>query len=675
MSVKQLLKKTKYYQMRKINKIKEQRLEKEIKLLQDEKISSFKFCYAKKNKILQITEMLDKIDIKIRRNVRFQSWIDVGMCFVNLNSVIDNLSPDYDWIVNKSLSDLEKMNIDVSNNVCRQNQKLIQILKKYIEKICKTIDKEILCCNEESKVLLTNTKKYYKNMLDRPAVSLEEAFQRILLIDDLCWQTGHQLMGLGRLDRVLQNVIIPDSQTECINIICDFYNAIHRYYSFKSSTVSLGDTGQIIVLGGVTQGKGYFCNKLTYAFIEAMKEYPIPDPKLLLRVSENMPEDLLKLAVECIGTGVGSPLLSNDDIVIPALIHYGYQREDAENYVTSACWEPLVCGHSSEKNNLFDLNYAAVIGLMYMNKKFVFCQSFEEVVMLYEEVLRKELERVRYYLDRIIWEKDPIITLLTPDCIKTKRDVANGGAFYNGYGFLTVGMANAVNSLLNIKRFVYEEKIMSLEDLKNAAVSDYVGYDDIYNILNKAPKLFGTESKEAVQLVERLEKNVEDYFMKYKNSFGGSVKWGLSSSNYQELGKSTCATLDGRKKNLPLSVHISAPAGVPYTELISFASKLNYDGQRANGNVVDFIVTPSLINNSIEKFVTFIKVSIKLGFFQMQINVVDSETLIDAKKHPEKHMNLIVRVWGFSAYFVDLPEAYQDVLINRSLQSETAYLV
>ena len=148
------------------------------------------------------------------------------------------------------------------------------------------------------------------------------------------------------------------------------------------------------------------------------------------------------------------------------------------------------------------------------------------------------------------------------------------------------------------------------------------------------------------------------------------MKFGLSTSNYMEEGRITGATLDGRCRGEALGVHITNPKGIPYTELVNFASYLNYSGNRSNGNVLDYFVSPTVMNEERPKFIKFIKQAVKAGFFQMQLNVVSSNKLIDAKKNPGKYPDLIVRVWGFSAYFDDLPEDYQNVLIERALASE-----
>ena len=129
---------------------------------------------------------------------------------------------------------------------------------------------------------------------------------------------------------------------------------------------------------------------------------------------------------------------------------------------------------------------------------------------------------------------------------------------------------------------------------------------------------------------------------------------------------------DGRLDKEPYSIHISADDNSNITELFNFASKLNYGKHGFNGNVVDFKMTPSFVRDNLEKFVQLMKGSINAGVFQMQMNVIDSGTLIEAKKNPAKFPNLIVRVWGFSAYFKDLPDEYQKYVIERALKNEAA---
>jgi formate C-acetyltransferase len=478
------------------------------------------------------------------------------------------------------------------------------------------------------------------------------------------------LVGLGRLDKILDWFANEKDYEETVCVLIEFIVELHRYYNYKSASIK-GDIGQIIILGGKESDGTYFSNNLTYEFIEAIKRAGVPDPKCLLRVSEVMPQELLKNAVDCIATGIGSPLLSNDDVVVPALIEFGYDIEDAYNYVTSACWEPVSYGNSLEQNNLGNIKFADAFVEMLKDDKIVECKEYKELFEIYLIHLEKEINNLKENISLIEWENEPLYTLFTEGCKDNDKDLSQGGAKYNDYGVLSIGLANTVNSLINIEKLVFEDKKWSISEVHKAWIDNNVEVMSQISIDSASmKKTFGHDSSASIEIVNRIIDFTKGEFSNYKNKFGGRVKFGLSSPAYINGAVSTGYTVDGRKAGEPVSVHISSDDSVAYTELISFASKLHYNGCSSNGNVVDFFVTPSFINDNKEKFVQFVYLGIKSGFFQTQMNVVGSETLIAAKNNPEAYKNLIVRVWGFSAYFNDLPEDYKEVLIKRALINE-----
>lgn len=636
------------------------------------KDSSFqkRICFSKGEKDRQIVNMMNMVRIQFDPNARFQCWIDEGLYTFKSETMTDNIPPNYESVIYNSLNALVQKYQSYSNEVASSNVTVIKGVISYIRKIVSVLKAEIDSGNG-NKEKLKRSVNIYSRMIDSPAENLEEAFQRILLWQSLFWQSHHRLLGLGRLDKILDPLLKKDNQSneELKDLIREFYDALHKYYGFKSNKISKGDTGQIIVVGGCDPDESYFCNRLTYLFIGALIGHRLPDPKVLLRVSSKMPDDLLELAIQCISTGIGCPLLSNDDVVVPAIEDFGYSHEDAYNYVSSACWEPLVYGKSLEKNNLADINYGQAIVEMYQDVNFTKAQNFEDVFSIFEEKLNQEVERKLRVIDSVRWEEDPLMSLFTENCLEKGSDISKGGAVYNNYGLLSAGMENAVNSLINIEHLVFgNEKRLSLEEIKKAADSNYEDLK-IRRILDEH-KYYGRDCEEAVTLTKRITKISATKCSEYKNIFGGKVKFGLSTSNYLEEGKQTNATLDGRCSGEALAVHISNPKGASYTELVGFASQLEYLGNKSNGNVLDFFVSPAIIQNEKSKFKLFLKKSIGMGFFQMQINVVSSEDLIDAQKNPGKYPDLIVRVWGFSAYFDELPKDYQDVLIRRALASE-----
>ncbi len=516
--------------------------------------------------------------------------------------------------------------------------------------------------------VIENSIKAYVKRINDPRVTLEKphdlksALQSILLWNSLLWQTGQNLVGLGRLDKVLAKYPLPENAED---LLCDFLKTLHCEYTFKSGVLK-GDTGQIILLGGLEENGEYFSNEYTKLFIKCIEKIHLPDPKLLLRCSKNMPKELMELSMECNATGIGSPLFSNDDIVIPKLIDFGYEEKDAYNYGVSACWEPLSIGNSLEQNNLANVEYGSCMHQVLVDEKLSECSNFDDVLNLFYQKLEDNSIQIKTGLDKIVWEDDPLLSLM----MGLKTDIAEGGAKYNDYGILSVGMSAAVNSLLNIKKFVFEEHKYTLKDVQKIVLDNYQDSDDDFSLFSENANGYGTEFDEAISLTNKIIAKTETFFKDYRNKFGGKVKFGLSSPGYLMIGQNCGATLDGRKAGEAFQTHISRDKGEPLTEIMNFESKLKFTGTSANANVLDVMVPSSLLKDNVDKFATYMMSGIKSGIFQLQMNVLSYAQLVDAKAHPEKYPNLIVRVWGVSAYFNDLPEEYKDHLINRAKQME-----
>ena len=634
LKLKKLIKNTSFYQDYRTIQSFDVQANRYEKPLSNEVNAAKRCCYYKSTKTNQIVKMMSDITISIESGKRFQSWIDTGLYVFRFKTMTDNIPPNYQLIIDNSLIQLKELYKNKNNEVAGNNIAIIDAVIQYIQRILCDINKKLSKAND---LYLVKTKEYFENMLSCRAETLEEGFQRILFWSSLFWQSQHRLVGLGRLDKILGRLKRPDTEKETIDVICDFYHEVHRYYAFKSNRVSLGDTGQIIIIGGKESENDYFNNELSYLFIKALMKDPLPDPKILLRVSQIMPDDLLELGIKCISTGIGCPLLSNDDVVIPALKEFGYTDEDAYNYVTSACWEPLAYGRSLEKNNICDINFASAIVETYSDTKFSELVSFEELKDLFFSKLDSEIQQRLSQLDQVLWEADPLMSMFTEGCAENNKDISCGGAIYNDYGMLTVGLSNAVNSLLNLKKLIFDNRQNTREllmQIKDAVINNYNDNSEWQSILSQN-QYYGSDDSQTIDLVKQITDFTFEKCKDYRNKFGGKVKWGLSSSNYAEIGRITKATLDGRKDWAALATHISAPKGSSYTELVNFAGKLDYSGHRSNGNVVDFFVSPDFIKTNFNKFKSFITQSIKMGFFQMQMNVVSSKTLISAKNNPE----------------------------------------
>lgn len=661
------LQRTKVYQDRRAKIHFEQKVDGRSGYSADELPKRRKVVYSSKNKVKQITQLFNEADIALRPGARFQSWIDMGLYLSAQGRVLGNNPPDYTLVIDSSLEQMREGLRGLDNATSQQGLATLDIIENYIHRVVKKLDMLITETTGAECDQLIATRDYFLNMQNKRAESLEEALQRILFWSSMFWQTGRNLVGFGRLDKLLAR-FAGTEDGELQKILSDFLVEAHRYYQYKSN-ILIGDTGQIIILGGLEENGEYYCNEFTYAFIKALTALRLPDPKILLRISTKTPRDLMLSAVKCVATGIGCPLFANDDVIIPKLIEFGYSPCDAYNYVTSACWEPSAYGRSLEANSAGVINCADAFVATYRDDRFNSCKDMEEVLEIYRGKLHEQIEDLQDYLSGVTFERDPLLSLLTQSCAESDRDISEGGAVYNNYGVSVVGLPNTVNSLVALNEKCFRTGSASLDKLKRLLETDYAEDEDLRKAFASIGS-FGTDNQEALVLANRITGFVYDACANFRNRFGGKLKWGLSSSSYVDEGNETGATLDGRKAGDPLAVHISASLGTPYTELARFAGQLDYAAPCNNGNVMDFFVTPSLLRGNESKFVDFLFACIDLGFFEMQMNVTDSKTLIEAKENPDEHTDLVVRVWGFSAYFVDLPEEYQDVLIERALEAE-----
>ena len=625
-----------------------------------------RLCYVRMqgSKAEQIAKLLQKVDIRPVDNSRFFYSIDCFKTQESRKGIYGNCTADMDMLVHGAFWEEQ----DPTDRFGRERNLLLRAMRSYLERCRRTpgvgerYEKQLAAAG---------------SLFERPAESFFEALQRILFYNQFLWQTGHTLNGLGHLDWILDELYRRDmdagalTRQDAKELLKDFFRVLHEYYWFKSNML-MGDTGQIVILGGRNADGGYHCSDLTYLFIEVSAELRLPDPKVLLRCTEDMPEDLLEAAVDCIATGIGAPLLSNDDTVIPAMLSCGFDEADVYDYGVSACWEPLIPGLSFEPNNIESLNFAEPFTKMADSPAFDAARSMEEVVSLYEASLQEYIGKLLTPLTTKMFEEDPLLSLLSPSCMKNRKDVTRGGAKYNNMGLTSVGLGTVVNSILNLDKLAFKEGRFTLRELNDVRKENFAGDDGLVEELKGLSPAFGSDDEAVVALTKRLIAFTSAEFKKYKTPYGGVFKFGLSSPSYISGADKVPATFDGRRNGDPFSVHISSASAIPTTELLSFAMKMDYSDNRLNGNVIDFITSPGMLKQNRDKYAALLRAGLAGGIFQLQMNVVDSKTLIAAKADPTLFPNLVVRVWGFSAYFNDLPEEYKDVLIARAIESEKA---
>jgi len=622
------------------------------KHLKDIKVYKGKYASAFKQMACEV--QIDTLDCE---NLIY-SW-DIYKSIKLNGRAFGNCTIDYSKILENGLECLRIKGNDEFALTCNS---ILDGMYIYLSRLEDEVDKSDIL-NKESICA------YLSRFKDKPAISLEEALQRILLINQLQWQTGHVLVGLGRLDYILNRFDEDDERAYAL--FREFFLLLHKYYSIKSNAL-MGDTGQIIILGGCDREGKCFQGRYTDMIANIVAELRLPDPKILIRVTENSIFEWDRISDQMLMNS-GSMLISNDDIVIKNMTEFGYDIEDARDYITSACWEPISAG-CFEQNNILSLNFLEPFEKI--SKKFRHgyksLVTYEDFINAYLLCLEDYASDIAKELRKLKWTADPLYSMFDEQARLNHSYIGEGGSKYNNIGILSVALGNAINAIINIKRLVFDEEKYTYGQLDKIRRKNYKGYDDVRTELLSVADSWGHDDPYVIKLANELTGRVIRVLTDYKMPFGGSIKMGFSSPHYIMDSKDYPASFDGRRRGDPFCIHISAGRGSAYTELFNLAAKLDYSLGRFNGDVADIIISPSFMRQHKKVFARMFRTAFSEGVCQLQVNMLDSRTLIAAKENPSAFPDLIVRVWGFNSYFNELPDEYKDYLIERTRISEFA---
>ncbi len=512
-----------------------------------------------------------------------------------------------------------------------------------------------------------------RRVVRRGARTLLEAMQLFRILHFVLWASGSYHNTVGRFDQYmypyyqsdLEKGILDDESA--LNLIEDFFLTFNRDSDLYFG-IMWGDNGQSLVLGGCKPDGSSAVNALTYMAIRASLDLHQIDPKLNLRCDENTPDDLYELGTRLTRAGMGFPQYANDAVVIPGLMALGYRQEDARNYVAAACWEFIVPGVAMDITNIGAVSLAEVTRETIV-QGILEAQDFGVLKKIWAEKLRARAKAINDGIRNLYMEPAPYLSALMTDCLEKKRDISLG-AKYNNFGFHGTGFSSAVDQMAAVEKLVFREKTVSRERLLDALETNFEKDAALkYLLRHDAPKL-GRDI--AVKpLAEELVDLYADSLVGLKNERGGRIRGGTGSAMYylwhaEHLG----ATADGRVFGEPLPANFSPSlflqdAGV-FSVITGFTMK-NLS-RLPNGGPFTLELHDTIFRapDSIEKVAQLVKAFIRMGGHQIQLNAVNTEKMRDAQIHPEKHADLVVRVWGWSGHFVELEKPYQDQIIART---------
>ncbi len=454
---------------------------------------------------------------------------------------------------------------------------------------------------------------------------------------------------------------------------------------------------EAVTIGGQTPDGRDATNELTYIFLKSKRDFPLNYPDLAARIHARAPYRYLFEVAETIKEGSGFPKLINDEEVVPLLLAKGAPFEEAFDYAVSGCAECRMPNRDTYTSPCAYINFASAVEMTLYNGKTM--QNGDEVIGLetgeatdfntWEEFFNAYLAQHNNFLKHAFIQQHTIINLrpkhfavplgsaLHDLCMKNFKDLHTPkieGGIDLGY-FEFMGYGTVVDSLSAIKKLVYEDKKVTMAELIDALKSNFEGKESLRQMLLNAPK-YGNNEGYADEIAKVLDEECLKFTKKYSQELGVHLDLRLVPfTSHVPFGKVVGATPNGRKAWSPLSDGASASHGCdvkgPTAVLLSNFNSKNYNYRERAARLLNIKFNPATVagNEGTEKLVSLIKTWMDLKLWHLQFNIINKDTLLKAKKDPEKYRGLIVRIAGYSAYFVDLSPDLQDDLIARTEHS------
>ena len=560
--------------------------------------------------------------------------------FIHELGYLSNLSPDYEDIIKCGL--LAKR--ETANEYQRRSiDAILGLVNRYKEEAIKEGKTEI------AKVL--------ERVPAYGATSFIEALQSFRIVHFALWLEGNYHNTVGRLDKYMYPYLKADmekglyTEETALALVEDFFLSFNKDSDLYVG-VQQGDNGQSLMLGGIDKDGNEVFNLLSKLCLQASKNLLLIDPKINLRVNKNTPVETYVLGSELTKAGLGFPQYSNDDVVIDGLVKLGYDREDACEYVTAACWEFIVPKVGADVANIGALNFPKVVDNA-LHKHLLTSETYDDFAKEVKKEINAECDIICGNLKDLWFVPSPFMSVMC-----NNATIWDGGK-YNNFGIHGTGVATGADSLAVIKKYVFEEKSISKEELLDAVDTNFENAPELLHKLRyEAPKM-GNNIDFVDDIAVWLLDTFSDALKGRKNCRGGIYRAGTGSAMFylwhaNEIG----ASPDGRLKKEPFGTNFSASIFAdikgPLSVIKSF-SKPHFENAINGGPLtLEFHNSMFKDEDSVEKVAMLVKSFVELGGHQLQLNAVNLETLKDAQAHPEKYQQLVVRIWGWSAYFVEL---------------------
>ncbi|MCP4601373.1 MAG: formate acetyltransferase [Proteobacteria bacterium] len=630
--------------------------------------------------------------------------------------VISHTVPGYDIVVNEGLASIidkaqqRSLSLSVSETDSEKKDFLKAVItvlegvmayaEKLSQKAASLAENQNDPDRKDELIRIHNTCR--KVPKEKPTTFFE-ALQAIWICHVALHQENNNIaISLGCLDQILyplyrkgieEHTLTPKEAVELVG--CFFLKlGDHVPMSPETAEELFGGSGsnQAITLGGVDESGNDAVSDLTYVMLRATELLKVRDPNVNIRYSPEIhSKDYLRRLCEVNVTTKATPCFHNDTEVIRALTAQGYSLEDARNYSIVGCVEPVRGGKTFGHTGaiLVNLTSALELSLFQGKHRLTEEEQFGPITPAVSEMDSKSFDeylsvfkqQLIFLIDKSVETNNmlgrthlkihplPLLSALFQGPLEKAKDVLEGGAVYNTSGVAIIGFSEVVDSLLVIKELVYEKKQITFPKLIEAIEKNWEGYDKLRQKVINSKTKFGTNSSEAALMAKLLIDVLHEEYQKRKNYKGGNYTVGYwTMTTHAGWGALTGALPSGRKKGEVLPSGMTPVSGQAPELLDVLKFVANLDATKiANGHALNLKYTPEDDSKQmISNFAARIEAYMKMGGLQVQCNIMDRASLEEARKHPEQHQNLLVRVSGYTAYFTDLSSYMQDEIIKRA---------
>ncbi len=539
------------------------------------------------------------------------------------------------------------------------------------EKILEAAKKEY---EETKNRKLTRVISAFKNGLRTPSESFAEA---VCVYVTMCSLDG--IDSPGHFDQYMYELWESSDHSESREALEDIWIFFHQTRAWN------------LCISGSDENWNDLTNELTYEILEVARKYKFQTPNITMRCHRNTPARLYEEAAKTIGTGIGMPTLYNDEVVCPALESLGIPPYHSHLYVMNGCNQIDIQGKShmgledGEVNLGMALRFALFSGFdPDLQKQIGKNTPAVSELDSYEKFLTAVKEQIAYLCDGVCsmankaqgifarYTSNPLRSMTIEGCIEKGLDYKNRGPLYGHGQVLCEGVPDIIDSLANIKKFVYEDKRFTIREVCDAIRCNYEGYGEMYRTFKNSGLCFGND----IEYVDLIAKDIIDFYNSYlrtkRTERGGFYSGGCSPFNRAAFNGNAAGPLpNGKKKEESLyGDSIGATPGKDTcgpTALLNSCLKFDHT-LPASGFILNLKFDKGLFNSpaGMAGFLTLWKAYFKNGGQQLSVTVVSREELLAARENPDAHRNLIVRVGGFSEYFVNLPPELQENVIART---------